>query len=175
MTLQAQSARRRLQLQQEIERLKTKHPQVAELDEGQCWVLYALLQAMAFVKEAPLLRRLCAFLLLHAGMRLRPALLHPLLGVSERALRQYRSLTPQALCESLRRPPHGQRPKLLPAHVGPIARFVIERPAASQADLLRFVRSELRIDIERHTLAAFLARYGLAARAPTAPSPLFAD
>ncbi len=175
MTLRDRSARRLRQREARLDALEPEHPGLSALDDGQRWVLYAMLQVLDGLAEVPLLQHVVAFLLLHCGMHLKHGLLSGVLGVSVRSLHEYKVMTPQALVAHVRRPPHGKRPKLLPAHVGPIARFIVEHPQASQADLQRHLCTELHVDVERHTLAAYLRRYSLDTLRPQEPPHLFVD
>ena len=175
MTRRDRSVRRLRQRDARLVALEAAHPGLLDLDEGQRWVVFAMLQVLDGLAEVPVLRHVVAYVLLHCGMHLRHGLLSAVFGVSVRSLHDYKTMPPEKLVVHLRRPPHGKRPKLLPSHVGPVARFLVEHPQASQADLLRYLGTELHLEVERHTLSAFLHRYGLEALRPKTAPPLFAD
>lgn len=125
-------------------------------------LLEAAVRFIAAVCEQPLLLRLTAFFLLHAGMGLTPVQVGAAVGRTDRAMRTVQALSAHAMLESLwgelRR--HRQ-PKLHAEHAGPIAKYLVEHPGCTQAEVVAFIASELKIAIDVQTLRRFFKAYGL--------------
>jgi len=125
-------------------------------------LLEAAVRFVTTIEAQPILLRLVAFFLLHAGMGLTPAQVGAAVGRTDRAMRTVRALTARDVLDSmwaeLRR--HRQ-PKLQPEHVGPIAKYLVDHPRCTQPEVVAFIGSELKIDIESQTLRRFLDVYGL--------------
>ena len=130
-------------------------------------LLEAAVRFLAAVCAQPILLRLTAFFLLHAGMGLTPVQVGAAVGRTDRAMRTVQALSAQAMLESLwgelRR--HRQ-PKLHAEHAGPIAKYLVEHPGCTQAEVVAFIASELKIAIDVQTLRRFFKAYGLGVLLP---------
>lgn len=130
-------------------------------------LLEAAVQFIAAVCAQPILLRLTAFFLLHAGMGLTPVQVGAAVGRTDRAMRTVQALSAHAMLESLwgelRR--HRQ-PKLHAEHAGPIAKYLVEHPGCTQAEVVAFIASELKIAIDVQTLRRFFKAYGLGVFSP---------
>jgi hypothetical protein len=106
--------------------------------------------------------RAAAFFLLHTGMGLTPALVGAAIGRTDRAMRMVQTLSAPDFLESvwaeLRR--HRQ-PKLRAEHAGPIAKYLVDHPHETQAEVVAFIKHELGIQVDPLTLRRFLKAYGL--------------
>lgn len=145
-----------------------EHKEVVEkATETQRNLLEAAVRFVAAISAHPILLRLAAFFLLHAGMGLTPAQVGAAVGRTDRAMRTVQALSAQAMLESmwgeLRR--HRQ-PKLHAEHAGPIAKYLVEHPCCTQAEVVAFVESELKIAIDVQTLRRFFKAYGLGVLRP---------
>ncbi len=158
-----QSAQREAARRRELETWATEHQiDLERFDSGQRWVLFAAYNALIVVGSVTPLRRVLGFLLAHCGMDLGSQVIAALLGVTDRAVRFNQDLSPQDLLHSVQHPVSGHRPPALqPHHAGPLAKYFVEHPGASVADILAFIHKEFGVTIERHTLQNFVARYGL--------------
>ena len=106
--------------------------------------------------------RMAAFFLLHAGMGLTPAQVGAAVGRTDRAMRFVQALSAQDLVESIWRELGRRRsPKLLPEHAGPIAKYLVEHPNSRAEEVITFIRNELGICVDRHTLQRFSRTYHL--------------
>jgi hypothetical protein len=125
-------------------------------------LLEAAVRFVAAIVAQPIMTRMAAFFLLHAGMGLTPAQVGRALGRTDRAMRYVQALSAQDLLESiwgeLRR--HRQ-PKLHAEHAGPIAKYLVDHPRCMQAEVVAFIARELSIDIDPQTLRRFFKTYGL--------------
>lgn len=125
-------------------------------------LLEAAVRFLAAVCAQPILLRLTAFFLLHAGMGLTPVQVGAAVRRTDRAMRTVQALSAHAMLESLwgelRR--HRQ-PKLHAEHAGPIAKYLVEHPGCTQAEVVAFIASELKIAIDVQTLRRFFNAYGL--------------
>lgn len=125
-------------------------------------LLEAAVRFVAAVCAQPILLRLTAFFLLHAGMGLTPVQVGAAVRRTDRAMRTVQALSAHAMLESLwgelRR--HRQ-PKLHAEHAGPIAKYLVEHPGCTQAEVVAFIASELKIAIDVQTLRRFFNAYGL--------------
>jgi hypothetical protein len=152
---------------------------LSRFDEGQRWVLFAALHAMAFLGAVAPLRRVLGYLLAHCGMDLGGQVLAALVGVTDRAVHQTQNLSPEQLLHRVQHPVGGHRaPALEPHHAGPLAKYFVEHPEARVADILAFVQTALGVSIERHTLQNYVRRFGLGclkAEALQASPPFWAE
>jgi transposase len=125
-------------------------------------LLEAAVRFLAAVCAQPILLRLTAFFLLHAGMGLTPVQVGAAVRRTDRAMRTVQALSAHAMLESLwgelRR--HRQ-PKLHAEHAGPIAKYLVEHPGCTQAEVVAFIAGELKIAIDVQTLRRFFNAYGL--------------
>lgn len=130
-------------------------------------LLEAAVRFLAAVCAQPILLRLTAFFLLHAGMGLTPVQVGAAVRRTDRAMRTVQALSAHAMLESLwgelRR--HRQ-PKLHAEHAGPIAKYLVEHPGCTQAEVVAFIASELKIAIDVQTLRRFFKAYGLGVLLP---------
>ena len=125
-------------------------------------LLEAAVRFVAVIAGQPILLRVAAFFLLHAGMGLTPAQVGAAVGRTDRAMRTVQALGAREVLDSiwaeLRR--HRQ-PKLHPEHAGPIAKYLVDHPGCTQLDVTVFIASELSIVVDTQTLHRFLDNYGL--------------
>ena len=162
MTRAETTQRRHKQREQALQDFQSRSAvALATLDEGQRWLLFAALNLVALLGPISPLRRVVAFLLCHCGLGLKLQVVCAALQLSPRALTSLRKTQPVDLMRSLRSTRPGKTPKLLPEHVGPVARFLVDHPKAPVSDVLDFVHKELGISIQRHALHRFLLRYSL--------------
>jgi len=130
-------------------------------------LLEAAVRFIAAVCAQPILLRLTAFFLLHTGMGLTPVQVGAAVGRTDRAMRTVQALSAHAMLESLwgelRR--HRQ-PKLHAEHAGPIAKYLVEHPGCTQAEVVAFIASELKIAIDVQTVRRFFKAYGLGVLRP---------
>jgi transposase len=149
---------------------------LARLDEGQRAVVVAALIFLGFVGGLAALRRVVAYLLAHCGMGLGSAVIGAVVGTSDRAVRKARQYPPRDFWRRLQKSRRGHPPpKLLPEHVGLVAKFLSEHKRCSVAELLGFIHKSFGVQMERHTLRRFLERYGLGClrKEAVVGSPLF--
>jgi hypothetical protein len=144
------------------------HADVLERATGpQRVLLEAAVRFVAAIVRQPIMTRMAAFFLLHAGMGLTPAQVGVALGRTDRAMRNVQALSVHDLLESiwgeLRR--HRQ-PKLHAEHAGPIAKYLVDHPRCVQAEVVAFIARELSIDIDPQTLRRFFKTYGLGVLRP---------
>jgi hypothetical protein len=151
---------------------------LARLDDGQRWVVYAGLSAVEAVAASRPLKRLVSFFLAHSEMDLPNKVVGAVIGVSDRAVQSTRQLGPKELVDVVTQAGHGHRqPKLEAHHAGPIAKYLVEHPSCQAPELLSFIKREFEIEMKRHTLARYLKRYGLGCLRDLEieDRPLFAD
>lgn len=170
------TAAREAARQQALQQWAADHAvSIESLDLGQQWILFAGLHWLSLLGPIAVLRRLLGYLLAHCGLGLSGPIVAALVGVSDRALRTTKALTPEQLLATLRRPGN-RKPKLRALHAGPVARFLVEHPAAPAKDLRDFLRQQFQICIDRTTLHRYLKRYGLGClrswEASPRPTPL---
>ena len=135
---------------------------VKKATEPQRLLLEAAVRFVASVCAQPLLLRLAAFFLLHAGMGLTPAQVGAAVGRTDRAMRTVQGLSARAMLESMwGELGRHRRPKLHAEHAGPIAKYLVEHPSCTQAEVVAFIASELKIAIDVQTLRRFFKAYGL--------------
>jgi hypothetical protein len=149
-------------------RWEAEHADVLEKATGpQRVLLEAAVRFVAVIAGQPLLLRMAAFFLLHAGMGLTPAQVGAAVGRTDRAMRTVRELSVRELLDSiwaeLRR--HRQ-PKLHPEQAGPIAKFLVDHPGCTQPEVVAFIASDLKIDVDVQTLRRFFDTYGLGVLRP---------
>src|SRR5262245_32919643 len=149
--------------QEAWERWADDHPRLLErATEAQRVLLEATVRFVVGVSAPSMLIRLIAFFLLHADMGLTPVQVGAAVGRTDRAMRTVQALSAHdvldALWAELRR--HRQ-PKLHPEHAGPIAKYLVDHPRATQAEVVAFIARALAIHVDVQTLARFLKAYGL--------------
>jgi hypothetical protein len=135
--------------------------------EPQRILLEAAVRFVAAVCAQPILLRLTAFFLLHAGLGLTPAQVGAAVGRTDRAMRTVQALSAHALLESMwGELGRHRQPKLRAEHAGPIAKYLVDHPFSTQAEVVAFVASELKIAIDVQTLRRFFKAYGLGVLRP---------
>ena len=151
------------QLDRQLDQWTTEHHLALDaLDDGQRWVVFAALQFLAFVGNVTPLRRVVGYFLSHCGLDFTSPVIAAVVGRSERAVRKARPFAPTQFWARLQRPRRGHRtPKLSPADVGPVAKFLAAHPSCAVVELLAFIEETFGVEIDRLTLRRFLKRYGL--------------
>lgn len=134
---------------------------LAELLPEQRAVLFAALQVLAVLAPVPTLRRFVGYFLLHCGLGLSSRVIGAAMELSPRALSSLKQSDPADLLASLRRPKVGQKPKLMPEHLGPLCRFLVDHPRATLQNVHDFVRKKLGVSVKRHALRRYFERYSL--------------
>lgn len=135
---------------------------LASLDEGQQWVLFAALSFLGFIGDFSALRRLLAYFLSHCGMGLSTTVIGSVVGTTDRAVRKSRQYAPAEFWKRLKSSRRGHPvPKLRRDQVGLVAKFLAEHKRCSVAELLGFIKQSLGVELDRLTLRRFLNRYGL--------------
>src|SRR5512132_3752828 len=110
----------------------------------------------------PILLRLAAFFLLHAGMELTPAQVGAAVGRTDRAMRTVRAASVQDVLTSIwAELGRHRQPKLHAEHAGPIAKYLVEHPPCRRSEVVAFLANELKVDIDVPTLSRFLEAYAL--------------
>jgi hypothetical protein len=141
---------------------QSHHIDLDRLDSGQQWVIYAALQAQAVVGSVRPLGRVLTFLLAHCGMDLGSQVIAAVVQTSDRTVRNTQLLTAEQLLQGIRQPPGGNRPpKLLPEHVGPVAKYLFLHPEAQAPAVLDYIKGTCHVQMERHALHHYMLRYGL--------------
>ena len=145
-----------------------EHAEVLERATGpQRILLEAAVRFIAVICEQPILLRLTAFFLLHAGMGLTPAQVGAAVGRTDRAMRTVQALSAHDVLESVwGELGRHRQPKLRAEHAGPIAKYLVDHPHCTQAEVVAFIASELTIVIDVQTLRRFFKAYGLGALRP---------
>jgi hypothetical protein len=151
----------------------------APLDAWACWqrehaevlkratgaqrvLLEATVRFVAVIAAQPILVRAVAFFLLHAGMGLTPVQVGAAVGRTDRAMRMVRALEAHELLDSIwAELGRHRQPRLHPEHAGPIAKYLVDHPRCTQAEVVAFIAREFSVDIELQTLRRFLEAYGL--------------
>lgn len=159
---------KREQHQEVWARWMSEHNEVVEkATEPQRILLEAAVGFVAAISGHPILLRLAAFFLLHAGMGLTPAQVGAAVGRTDRAMRTVQALSAQAMLESMwGELGRHRQPKLHAEHAGPIAKYLVEHPCCTQAEVVSFIESELKIAIDVQTLRRFFKAYGLGVLRP---------
>lgn len=106
--------------------------------------------------------RFAAFFLLHSGSGLTPAQVGAAVGRTDRAMRTVQALSARDLLASVwaERGRH-RTPKLRPEHAGPIARYLVDHPRGTQAEVVSFIHRSFGITVDPLTLRRFSTTYGL--------------
>lgn len=131
-------------------------------------LLEATVRFMVAIASQPILLRVAAFFLLHAGMGLTPAQVGLAVGRTERAMRTVQALGAREILDSIwAELGRHRQPKLRPEHAGSIAKYLVEHPQCTQPDVARFIAAELRIVVDVQTLRRFLDTYGLGVLHPS--------
>ena len=95
-------------------------------------------------------------------MRIPGRVVGALTGVSDRAVRDTKSLTAPELLHSVSTPPRGRgKPKLGLEYAGAVAKFLVHHPKAQSKDIIDHIRDTFEIELDRKTLRVYLDRYGL--------------
>ena len=149
-------------------RWEAEHADVLEKATGpQRVLLEAAVRFVAVIAGQPLLLRMAAFFLLHAGMGLTPAQVGAAVGRTEQAMRTVRRLSARDLLHSIwAELGRHRQPTLHPEHAGPIAKFVVDHPGSTQPEVVAFIASDLKIDVDVQTLRRFFDTYGLGVLRP---------
>jgi hypothetical protein len=129
--------------------------------------LEAAVRFIAVIAAQPILLRMAAFFLLHAGMGLTPTQVGAAVGRTEQAMRTVRGLSARDLLNSIwAELGRHRQPKLHPEHAGPIAKFLVDHPGCTQPEVVAFIASDLKIDVDVQTLRRFFDTYGLGVLRP---------
>lgn len=135
---------------------------LARLTVPQRSLVEAAVRFVLATEGHPLMRRVAAFFLLHAGMRLSPAQVGIAVGRTDRALRTVQALSARDFLESIwGELGRHRQPKLSAEHAGPIAKYLIDHPGCTQAEMVGHIRSGFGIAIDPLTLRRFFKKYGL--------------
>lgn len=107
-------------------------------------------------------RRIIAHFLLHCQLGLKTAQVARLVGVSRSTATRQSGLSSREVVREVQQRLSG-RPygKLLPRYAGPIAEFLLTRPAATRSDVLAFIERTWQVNISTVALHNFLKKYGL--------------
>jgi hypothetical protein len=125
-------------------------------------LLEAAVRFVAVIAAQPILLRITAFFLLHAGMGLTPAQVGAAVGRTDRAMRTVQALGVRDVLDSLwAELGRHRQPKLRPEHAGAIAKYLVDHPRCTQPEVTRFIAAELSIVVDVQTLRRFLDAYGL--------------
>jgi hypothetical protein len=149
-------------------RWQHEHAETLERATGpQRVLLEAAVRFITVVAAQPILVRSVAYFLLHAGMSLTPVQVGEAVGRTDRAMRTVRALTAHALLDSIwAELGRHRQPRLHPEHAGPIAKYLVDHPRCTQAEVVAFIARELSVDIELQTFRRFLTAYGLGVLRP---------
>jgi hypothetical protein len=144
-------------------RWQCEHADVLERATGpQRVLLEAAVRFVAAIAAQPILLRVAAYFLLHADMGLTPAQVGAAVGRTDRAIRTVRALAAHEMLDSIwAELGRHRQPRLRPEHAGPIAKYLVDHPRCTQPEVVAFIASELKIEIEQQTLRRFLETYGL--------------
>jgi hypothetical protein len=135
---------------------------IARLTAPQRALLEAAVRFVVATNGHPIMRRVAAFFLLHAGMKLSPAQVGLAVGRTDRALRTVQSLSARDFLESIwGELGRHRQPKLSAEHAGPIAKYLIDHPRCTQAEMVGNIRASFGIVVEPLTLRRFFKKYGL--------------
>jgi len=125
-------------------------------------LLEAAVQFIAAIEAQPILLRMAAFFLLNTGIGLTTTQVGAAVGRTDRAMRTVQALSAHGLVESIWNGLGRHRqPKLRAEHAGPIAKYLVEHPKCTQAEVVAFVATEWKIAIDVQTLRRFFKTYGL--------------
>jgi hypothetical protein len=144
-------------------RWQREHAEVLARGTGaQQILLEAAVRFVAVIASQPILLRVAAFFLLHAGMGLTPAQVGAAVGRTDRAMRTVQALGVREVLDSIwAELGRHRQPKLRPEHAGPIAKYLVDHPGCTQPEVTMFIASELAIVVDTQTLRRFLDAYGL--------------
>src|SRR5215468_7242515 len=107
-------------------------------------LLEAAVRFIAVIAAQPILLRVAAFFLLHAGMGLTPAQVGAAVGRTDRAMRTVQALGVRDVLDSIwAELGRHRQPKLRPEHAGPIAKYLVDHPGCTQPEVAMFIASEL--------------------------------
>ncbi len=135
---------------------------MARATEPQRNLLEAAVRFVAVIAAQPVLLRIAAFFLLHAGMGLTPAQVGAAVGRTDRAMRTVQALGAREVLDSIwAELGRHRQPKLHPEHAGPIAKYLVEHPRCTQPEVAEFIAAELSIVVDTQTLRRFLDAYSL--------------
>lgn len=135
---------------------------LARLDSGQQWVIFAALQIASLFGKRSVLKRILVFLLARCDMGLRPTVIAAVVETSDRTVRNVRAYSPEELLASVRQQIGGNhKPKLEAVHAGVVAKLLVEHPKARVNELLNLIAERIGITVDRLTLRRFLKQYGL--------------
>jgi transposase len=125
-------------------------------------LLEAAVRFLVFIDAQAILLRMVAFFLLHAGVGLTPVQVGAAVGRTDRAMRTVRSLSARQLLESMwDELGRHRQPKLQAEHAGPIAKYLVEHPKCTQADVVALIAREWKIAVDVQTVRRFFKTYGL--------------
>jgi hypothetical protein len=125
-------------------------------------LLEAAVRFVAIIEAQPILLRVGAFFLLHAGMGLTPAQVGAAVGRTARAMRTVQALGVRDVLDSIwAELGRHRQPKLHAEHAGPIAKYLVDHPGCTQPEVTEFIAAELSIVVDTQTLRRFLDAYGL--------------
>jgi hypothetical protein len=125
-------------------------------------LLEAAVRIVAACDGHALMVRLVAFLLLHAHMGLTAVQVGAAVGRTDRAMRTVQALTVRQLLDSMwNELGRHRRPKLLPEHAGPIAKYLVDHPDCTQPEVVAFLFETFHIRVDPQTLRRFMKKYGL--------------
>ena len=125
-------------------------------------LLEAAVRFIAIIGGPAIMIRAAAFFLLHAGMGLTPAQVGAAIGRTDRAMRMVQALSAHDFIESVwAELGRHRQPKLRAEHAGPIAKYLVDHPHDTQAEVVAFIARELGIHVDPLTLRRFLKAYGL--------------
>jgi len=131
-------------------------------------LLEAAVRFVTVVAAQPILLRVAAFFLLHAGMGLTPAQVGAAMGRTDRAMRTVQALGVRDVLDSIwAELGRHRQPKLHPEHAGPIAKYLVDHPRCTQPEVAMFIARELSIVVDAQTVHRFLDTYGLGILRPT--------
>jgi transposase len=125
-------------------------------------LLEATVRFVAVIAAQPILLRVAAYFLLHAGMGLTLVQVGAAVGRTDRAMHTVRALAPRELLDSIwAELGRHRQPRLHAEHAGPIAKYLVDHPRCTQSEVVAFIARELSVEIEVQTLRRFLESYGL--------------
>src|SRR5215468_12329522 len=131
-------------------RWEAEHADVLKKATGpQRVLLEAAVRFVAVIAGQPLLLRMAAFFLLHAGMALTPAQVGAAVGRTDRAMRTVRGLSAHDLLDSIWAELGRHRAsKLHPEHAGPIAKYLVDHPRCTLPEVVAFIATALKIQLD---------------------------
>lgn len=144
-------------------RWQREHADVLEgATRAQQVLLEAAVRFVAVIAAQPILLRAAAYFLLHADMGLSAAQVGAAVSRTDRAMRTVRALTAHEMLDSIwAELGRHRQPRLRPEHAGPIAKYLVDHPRCTQPEVVAFIATELKVEIEQQTLRRFLETYGL--------------